>query len=148
MLKIAFHLAWHKPGSPAHRAFKLPGASDWMAEYAARIGRHAPCTVKGGLPEAGGRLWLLDRGKGSRVLSSEELAEALRRERDGGAARLDVLIGGPDGFSEPAIAALRPALRWSLGPLTLPHELAAVVAAEQVYRAWSILKRTPYHLGH
>ena len=61
---------------------------------------------------------------------------------------LDIIIGGPDGFSEAAIAAMRPALRWSLGPMTLPHELAAVVAAEQVYRAWSILTRNPYHLGH
>ncbi len=82
------------------------------------------------------------------MLSSEELASALRRERDGGSDRLEILIGGPDGFPDEAVALLRPDLRWSLGPMTLPHELAAVVAAEQVYRAWSILMGSPYHLGH
>ena len=148
MLKIQFHLAWHKAGAQPHRAFKMPGAADWMGEYAGRIGQHATCTIEGGPPKHGGRLWLLDHGTGSLVLSSEELAEALRRERDAGTDSLAVLIGGPDGYSEAAVSAMKPALRWSLGPMTLPHELAAVVAAEQVYRAWSILKRAPYHLGH
>jgi 23S rRNA (pseudouridine1915-N3)-methyltransferase len=32
--------------------------------------------------------------------------------------------------------------------MTLPHELAAVVAAEQIYRAFTILHRQPYHSGH
>ncbi len=35
--------------------------------------------------------------------------------------------------------------RWSLSPLTLPHELVRVVVAEQLYRAITLLRRLPYH---
>ncbi|MGH7583050.1 MAG: 23S rRNA (pseudouridine(1915)-N(3))-methyltransferase RlmH, partial [Gemmatimonadales bacterium] len=41
----------------------------------------------------------------------------------------------------------RAVIRWSLGPLTLPHELARVVVAEQLYRASTILRHEPYHRG-
>lgn len=91
---------------------------------------------------------MLDRGPRSKVLSSENLAIYLDAERAGGTVDLEIVIGGPDGFTSEEISRLHPALRWSFGPLTLPHELAAVVAAEQLYRAWTILKGRPYHLGH
>ena len=55
-------------------------------------------------------------------------------------------IGGSDGFSEEARRRARFIL--SLGKMTLPHELARVVLLEQLYRAFTILKNHPYHLGH
>ena len=54
-----------------------------------------------------------------------------------------LMIGGPDGLAGACMAKAHE--RWSLSPLTLPHGLARVVLAEQLYRAWSILERAPYH---
>lgn len=54
-----------------------------------------------------------------------------------------LLIGGADGLSPACLE--RAQMRWSLSPLTLPHGLARVLAAEQLYRAWTILSGHPYH---
>ncbi len=89
------------------------------------------------------RLVLLDsRGK---QFSSAELAAFLEREQVH-AVPLLVAIGGSDGFTEEA--RRQAALTLSLGKMTLPHELARVVVLEQIYRAFTILKKHPYHLGH
>ncbi len=53
------------------------------------------------------------------------------------------LIGGPDGLSRKFISQSH--FAWSLSRLTLPHMLARVVVTEQLYRAWSVLTRHPYH---
>jgi 23S rRNA (pseudouridine1915-N3)-methyltransferase len=91
---------------------------------------------------SGGRLVALAReGAG---WSSEELARRLAgwmRE----ARPVALAIGGSHGL-DPALVASA-ADRWSLGPLTLPHELARVVVAEQVYLASTILRGEPYHKG-
>ncbi len=89
------------------------------------------------------KLVLLDaRGK---QLSSEELAELLAREQRN-AVPLLFAIGGADGFGDEARQQAGFVL--SLGKMTLPHELARVVLVEQLYRAFTILKKHPYHLGH
>jgi 23S rRNA (pseudouridine1915-N3)-methyltransferase len=89
------------------------------------------------------KLVLLDsRGK---QLSSEELAEFLAREQRN-AGPLLFAVGGADGFSDGAVRQAGFIL--SLSKMTLPHELARVVLVEQLYRAFTILKNHPYHLGH
>ena len=89
------------------------------------------------------KLVLLDsRGK---QFSSEELAAFLDHEQ-GAAVPLLFAIGGSDGFTD--AARRQAALVLSLGKLTLPHELARVVLLEQIYRAFTILRKHPYHLGH
>jgi len=65
-----------------------------------------------------------------------------------GIQELQIVIGGPDGFPPKELEEMKPRLRWSFGPMTLPHELAAVVAVEQLYRAMTILHHQPYHSGH
>lgn len=87
---------------------------------------------------------LLDsRGK---QLSSEEFAKWLGEYQDRNSAPLLFAIGGADGFSDEARRAAT--LLLSLGKMTLAHELARVVLLEQIYRAFTILKGHPYHLGH
>jgi 23S rRNA (pseudouridine1915-N3)-methyltransferase len=88
----------------------------------------------------GARVVLLDRtGTG---WTSEELARKLDSWRGSGRA-LTLIIGGAFGVDP---EGLGPAItRWSLGPLTLAHELARVVVLEQWYRAWTILRGEPYH---
>ncbi len=77
-----------------------------------------------------------------RSFSSEELAKQLNRWlQDGGDVAL--LIGGPDGLAP--VCRARAEFKWSLSPLTLPHALVRVMVAEQIYRAWTILKGHPYH---
>lgn len=53
------------------------------------------------------------------------------------------IIGGPDGVSKNCRS--RAGFVWSLSNLTLPHGLARVIFAEQMYRAWSLLSGHPYH---
>ncbi len=60
-----------------------------------------------------------------------------------GAEPLAIVIGGPDGIDSTLAASADETLR--LSSLTLPHALARVVLAEQLYRAWSVLTNHPYH---
>lgn len=85
-----------------------------------------------------------------RALTSTELAQWLGARRDQGAQHLVFAIGPPDGWSPAALDAVPPSngLLLSFGPITLPHELARLVLAEQLYRACTILAGHPYHSGH
>jgi 23S rRNA (pseudouridine1915-N3)-methyltransferase len=78
--------------------------------------------------------------------SSEQLASAIGRQRDSGKRHLVFAIGPPDGWSSAALSVA--SLKLSFGPMTLPHELARLVLAEQLYRALTILAGHPYHSGH
>jgi len=138
---------------------KEPAIQSLTDEYLKRISRYAEvtsCALKDeaallalakGERQSGNKerhkLILLDsRGK---QLSSEELAEFLERE-ELTAIPLLFAIGGSEGFSDEA--RRKAAFTLSLGKMTLPHELARVVVTEQIYRALTILRKHPYHLGH
>ena len=81
--------------------------------------------------EVGGKAW-------STINLAEQLASW---QRDG--HRVSLLVGGPDGLAD--ACRQRASHLWSLSPLTLPHPLVRVILAEQIYRAWSLLNRHPYH---
>ncbi|WP_206831308.1 23S rRNA (pseudouridine(1915)-N(3))-methyltransferase RlmH [Alicyclobacillus fructus] len=76
-------------------------------------------------------------------LSSEAWSERYDRLCAAGYGRLVFVIGGSRGL-HPRIKR-RAALRWSFGPITLPHALARVVLLEQLYCGIRILRGEPYH---
>jgi 23S rRNA (pseudouridine1915-N3)-methyltransferase len=135
---------------------KEPAIQTLTDEYLKRISRYAEVAglalkdkaalialANGGRQRERHKLVLLDsRGK---QLSSEEIAEFLKREQLN-ATPLLFAIGDSNGFSEEARRLAGATL--SLGKITLPHQLARVVLVEQIYRAFTILKNHPYHLGH
>ena len=83
------------------------------------------------------------RGK---QMTSEVFATWLGSRRDEGAQHIVFAIGPADGWSDASVAKAQ--LLLSLGPMTMAHTLARVVAAEQLYRAYTILTGHPYHSGH
>jgi 23S rRNA (pseudouridine1915-N3)-methyltransferase len=77
-----------------------------------------------------------------RELTTGELAKWLGSRMQQG-EDLAFLIGGPDGLAAEVLA--RSNYRLALSRLTLPHALARVLLAEQLYRAHCILANHPYH---
>ena len=127
------------------------------ADYINRAARYVPCESRA-FPSEAAFLDFLDSATGrtvpfailfdrtGRPLSSDQFAERLGALRDSGTQTVALAIGPADGWS-PA-ARDRAGLLVSFGPITLPHELARVVLAEQTYRALTILAGHPYHSGH
>jgi 23S rRNA (pseudouridine1915-N3)-methyltransferase len=90
--------------------------------------------------------WLVLMDSRGEAFSSERLATWLGERRDAGQRTIVFAIGPASGWSEQAPRMAQTIL--SLGPMTLPHELARLVLAEQLYRAFTILSGHPYHTGH
>jgi 23S rRNA (pseudouridine1915-N3)-methyltransferase len=143
--------------TPRRKRLKSAAAQSLVDEYVARIAHYTPADLllfeseapllsycargAGRTPAA---LTLLD-SRGA-LLTSEEFAEQFSKLRESGASSLVWAIGPASGWS--AGAQSRADARVSLGRMTLPHELALVVLAEQLYRAQTILAGHPYHSGH
>lgn len=86
-------------------------------------------------------LILLDeKGK---MLTSPQLAAFLQQRANESKRNLIFLIGGAFGVDETVLQ--RADLRWSLSPLTFPHQLVRLILAEQVYRACTINRNEKYH---
>ncbi|MEN3942200.1 23S rRNA (pseudouridine(1915)-N(3))-methyltransferase RlmH [Prosthecobacter sp. SYSU 5D2] len=86
------------------------------------------------------RVVLDERGKAYRSL---ELARWIEQKDLHGTKRASLIIGGADGHSESFRKQADEC--WTLSTFTLQHEIALVVLAEQLYRAYSILRNEPYH---
>lgn len=81
-----------------------------------------------------------ERGK---ELSSEGLANFIQQRANESSKNLVFLIGGAFGLDENVLKTAK--LKWSLSPLTFPHQLVRLILAEQVYRACTILRNEKYH---
>ncbi len=88
-------------------------------------------------------LYLLDEdGRGH---TTESWAGLVRQWEGESIAQVSLCVGSSLGFSDDLRSKAKGIL--SLGPQTLPHELARVVLLEQLYRAWSVTRGHPYHVS-
>jgi 23S rRNA (pseudouridine1915-N3)-methyltransferase len=141
---------------------RTPWAREAVDEYLGRIGRYCPVERRdvkragedaGAVTAEGERLLkIADPGPADRLVALDPAGDALDsagwaalvgESADQGVARLVFVVGGAAGLSADVKRRARRTV--SLGPQTLSHELAQVVLAEQLYRAWTILRGEPYH---
>lgn len=116
------------------KAEPRPTSGDAARAMAAEAAR-----IRAAVPAAAALVALDERG---RDWTSSQLAEQLGRWRDE-AQPVAFVIGGADGLDAGLKRDARLLLR--LSSMTLPHALARVLLAEQIYRAWSLLAGHPYH---
>jgi len=119
-------------------------------DYVVRIGRSCPIEVNE-VRDGEAAIKRLDADRaatavlldaGGKEQDSAALAGWLREQRDRGAREIIFVLGDAQGFPEPL--RRRVAQKLSLSPMTYSHELARVMLAEQLYRAFAILSGSPY----
>ena len=125
-----------------------------IEEYVARLRPFAPVQLHWlkASTQAGESLALVERSKGmlrivlderGEEVTSRALAKKISDLEMRGKRDIALLIGGADGHNDSVREAA--GWLWSLSTLTLQHELALVVATEQLYRAYAIKGGLPYH---
>ncbi|HHV44564.1 MAG TPA: 23S rRNA (pseudouridine(1915)-N(3))-methyltransferase RlmH [Firmicutes bacterium] len=80
---------------------------------------------------------------GGRTMSSEEFSALLTELMISGRSQVTFLIGSSLGLAQNLLDSCQ--LRLSFGPMTFPHELARLMLLEQLYRAFTIMRKEPYH---
>jgi len=119
-------------------------------DYVKRISRSAPVEVNE-VRDAGAAIKRLDSDRAATATlldargtpqDSEALARWLAEQRDRGTREIIFVCGDADGF--PDVLRKRITQKLSLSPMTYSHELARVMLAEQLYRAFAILSGSPY----
>ncbi len=124
---------------------------DAILEYETRAGRYwkfnvievaSEIRLLARLPERAQIVALTRSGRG---MSSVDLAGYLQDHALHSTPEVCFVIGGASGLDAGILD--RAQKRWSLSDATLPHELARLVLAEQLYRAGTIIRNEPYHKG-
>ena len=94
-------------------------------------------------PGSGDVVWVLDER--AKAMPSREWARSLEDLADGGSRNLLVWVGGAYGTPDELLEGAN--RKVGLGPGTFPSWLACLIVAEQIYRADTIIRGTPYHHG-
>jgi 23S rRNA (pseudouridine1915-N3)-methyltransferase len=134
---------------------------DVIAEYAGRVRRYAPLELCETRDEKGAEAEEMRRRECERLekqvppsatlvlldergdqLDSPGLAAFIGKQRDCGTPELVFAIGGAYGFSE---EFRRKGRLLALSKLTFTHQMVRVFLLEQIYRAFTILNKEPYH---
>ena len=147
-----------RPGKlvqPAIEEYETRAARYWKLELAEvkgeRAGQNRPVTevrqqeaerLRGAVPEGAEMVALTRAGD---AWSSEALARYLGELALRGSTGAAFVIGGAFGLDRALLREARH--RVSLSPMTMPHDLARLVLAEQLYRAGTIVRGEPYHKG-
>jgi len=121
-----------------------------LDEYVKRIGRSCPievtevrdgeAAVKKLDTDRAATAVLLDAG--GKSYDSDSFAKWIGDQRDRGTREIVFICGDADGFPQPLRERVKQKL--SLSAMTYSHELARVMLAEQIYRAFAILSGSPY----
>lgn len=111
----------------------------------ARLDTGARCCQEGErlIAALGRNDWPIALHEKGRMVDSREFAKLLQDCEELRMKRPTFLIGGPFGLSESVLELT--AAKISLSAMTWPHELARTLVLEQLYRAESIIRNTPYH---
>ena len=142
----------------------VPWVKEGLSDYAARLKHYIPFEIteipelkgtaslsEAQIKEREGALILKAAGNAELILLDEhgksyrsiEFAEALRSKLAHASRDLCFVIGGAYGFSPEVYA--KAAGKISLSPLTFNHQMVRTIFAEQLYRAFTIIKGEPYH---
>lgn len=117
--------------------------SESRARSASERMREEAKAILAAIPDKSVIIALDERGKS---VSSEDFASRIGQWRDANRPALALVIGGADGFD--AEIRSRADLVLSFSPMTWPHQIVRIMAAEQLYRATTILSGHPYHRGN
>ncbi|WP_347988872.1 23S rRNA (pseudouridine(1915)-N(3))-methyltransferase RlmH [Methylomonas sp. AM2-LC] len=140
---------------------------DWVQqgynEYAKRLPRECELVLKEIAPDKrrSGDIDRITKEEGERMIAAlpnrvhivtldipgkpwttQDVSLSLQRWLGNGSP-VALMVGGPEGLSQQVKELANES--WSLSPLTFPHPLVRVIVAEQIYRAWSLLNKHPYH---
>jgi 23S rRNA (pseudouridine1915-N3)-methyltransferase len=129
---------------------RRPEVNGMLQDYVKRISRSSPVEVVE-VRDAAAALKRLDANRaaisvlldaGGKAYDSEAFAKWIGEQRDRGAREIIFVCGDADGFPESLRERVKQKL--SLSAMTYSHELARVMLAEQIYRAFAILSGSPY----